>query len=392
LIPVFLCYRRTDGIRTAKWLYKHLHGKTVEGLGVGASIHVYFDVETPSVPDWTQIHRPSLEGSRAFIFLATPGAFAPGGPEDWVHAELTWWLRNRKSPPIVIETTGDGMRWVPKAVTKKWPNIQRIELILEHVERLPEDNRGSETERLISLLCSSLTEVVPRVTFEQVYRLRTLTRRSKGLIICALLLAVTASFLFWDGNKLKHARAVLEQESARLRRENAQLATLSKQQELGLRASNLSVERPPAPIIQLSDDNGFAFILGSATVSPRFAEKLRTVVAPLLAEQSERTGANVIEVIGHTDPTRIYGRQSNVDEVLGNKLSAERLSQAVAGSNVDLAMLRAVSVASVLNEILEEGRLGSVKRIVPYSAGSISASDTPSKERNRRVEIRLSSK
>jgi hypothetical protein len=76
-------------------------------------------------------HFPSLQVSQALVLVCTPGIakdLSKRGHPDWVYEELRWWIRNRLTSPIVIDATGEGERWLPKIIGRKWPNINRIDL------------------------------------------------------------------------------------------------------------------------------------------------------------------------------------------------------------------------------------------------------------------------
>jgi len=66
------------------------------------------------------------------IVVCTPGIsknFSKRGQPDWVYEELNWWLQRRTSAPIVIDATGEGDRWLPEAITKRWPDLNRIDRV-----------------------------------------------------------------------------------------------------------------------------------------------------------------------------------------------------------------------------------------------------------------------
>jgi len=140
-LRIFLCYRRTDGEDQARWLYDLLT-ETASG-----DTAVYLDTAAPAVSDWTEHHQQKLAEADALIVVVTPGVFSNFGSNDWVHRELDWWIGNRKVAPIVVETTGDGERWIPQKIKKKWPLIQHIDLQLDQLERASERERESERTR-----------------------------------------------------------------------------------------------------------------------------------------------------------------------------------------------------------------------------------------------------
>lgn len=95
----------------------------------GGRLKTYFDVNAAAVHDWTELHQKALESADALLVVVTPGLYANFGSKDWVHRELRWWIDNRRTAPIVVDTTGgEGERWLPAGLRKRWPNIQRVEL------------------------------------------------------------------------------------------------------------------------------------------------------------------------------------------------------------------------------------------------------------------------
>ena len=132
LWPIFICYRQVDGLPAARRLYELLdkHRHKVRGTkGQTIQFDVYLDQTMPAVADWRKIHQPYLKRARALIVVCTPGAKIKDGPEDWVHREIKWWLDHRETVPILIDPLGQGIRYVPTAISKRWPEIQRIPLV-----------------------------------------------------------------------------------------------------------------------------------------------------------------------------------------------------------------------------------------------------------------------
>jgi outer membrane protein OmpA-like peptidoglycan-associated protein len=104
------------------------------------------------------------------------------------------------------------------------------------------------------------------------------------------------------------------------------------------------------PIITLREADGFSFPPGSADVSPEFLARLPDVVRKLAA-LSERYGAQIVEVIGHTDGTSIRDtlrNKANLDDALGQYLDPASTAALFPSDNVGLGISRAVSVARAL--------------------------------------------
>src|SRR5580692_919496 len=118
---IFICYRQVDGHEVAQWLYHNLNGKELKigPEGTSARLSVYWDAAAPALSNWHELHRPALESSKALIVVCTPGLFARLKGGDWVHKELDWWLSNRSAAPLIIDATGEDVRWLPERIQKK---------------------------------------------------------------------------------------------------------------------------------------------------------------------------------------------------------------------------------------------------------------------------------
>ena len=109
--PIFICYRRADGIDIARKLNEILRNWQTKGpAGKSIQFDVYLDEDTPAVDDWKKIHRPYLEKARSMIVICTPGVKINEGPHDYVHKEIDWWLEHRKVAPILIDPLMEGLR------------------------------------------------------------------------------------------------------------------------------------------------------------------------------------------------------------------------------------------------------------------------------------------
>ncbi|MEM8557892.1 MAG: CHAT domain-containing protein [Bacteroidota bacterium] len=206
---VFLCYRQIDGSRAAQWIYERLQEKIIQ-IGesdILSKIEIYRDVSAPAISNWRDIHKPSLETSYSIIVICTPGLYADKGKEDWVHREINWWLKNRKSSPIIIDVTGEGERWIPQKIINRWPNIQRIQLDIEEISK----NKKSEIEtiyqniedRIIGGIRYSRNESI----FEDYERKKSLVFKLKLLLSISLFILVLSIVLaFFASKNAKEAR------------------------------------------------------------------------------------------------------------------------------------------------------------------------------------------
>jgi WD40 repeat protein len=175
--PVFICYRQTDGRRIAERLYTLLNGvivpqetDTSDSARLAPRLDVYFDKAAPGVGDWTAVHEPYLKRARAFILVCTPGAKLIEGEKDWVHKEISWWIQNRQQAPILIDALGSGERYVPEAVLEKWPNAQRIEVILEEWSRLGPQQQEEVENRTVARVLGGVTQSAGAIYREELKR------------------------------------------------------------------------------------------------------------------------------------------------------------------------------------------------------------------------------
>jgi TIR domain-containing protein len=153
---VFLCYRQTDGAPTAEWLNQILKGQKLysEASEEPPTLAVYFDVAAPAVSDWHEFHGRALERARALLVVCTPGSAHEFGANDEVHKEIDWWLKNRKTAPILIDATGEGQRWVPEKIQQRWPYAQLVKVDLRR--SLPEPEAVQTiTRRILDGICTS---------------------------------------------------------------------------------------------------------------------------------------------------------------------------------------------------------------------------------------------
>lgn len=152
------------------------------------------------------------------------------------------------------------------------------------------------------------------------------------------------------------------------------------------------------PLIILSERNqNYRFAVGSSEISEEFEEALDTRIIPVLEEQSRRCNCDAIEVIGHTDNLPVSGGQSNLDEQLIRAFNQAQTPNLIPGSNLDLGMMRALSIIRYLKQAQQQGRLTQIDYFLPYSAGQMlkpnhtldTSPETRENARRRRIEMRL---
>ncbi len=192
---VFICYRRNDGDWCAEWLHRNLDNlKYSDHQGIASQLQLYYDKTAPGVADWMQLHFPSLQTAHALLLVCTPGLakdLSKRNRPDWVYAELRWWCKHRRTPPIVIDTTGEGDRWLPELITKKWPNLNRIDLTKKDV-----DAATSPDDRIVARARERIVETIKESdrsrVFEDLERFRVMNRRLVSALAGALVLLLAA--------------------------------------------------------------------------------------------------------------------------------------------------------------------------------------------------------
>jgi formylglycine-generating enzyme required for sulfatase activity len=193
-VRVFLCYRRNDGAWYAEWLNEHLsEAEFTDSGGSRCRIRTYYDKTAPGVADWKSLHFPSLQASQALVLVCTPGIakdLSKRGHPDWVYEELRWWIQNRLTSPIVIDATGEGDRWLPEIIDRKWPNINRIDLDKRKAEAAVTSGDAGFADRLRERVIGAIRQSEKATVFEDLERYKRLTRRLRLTLICSLVLLV----------------------------------------------------------------------------------------------------------------------------------------------------------------------------------------------------------
>jgi flagellar motor protein MotB len=147
------------------------------------------------------------------------------------------------------------------------------------------------------------------------------------------------------------------------------------------------------PIINLDDAKKNYFQSGSAELTGTFAQLLSTTITDEIASNLSLYGANIVEVIGHTDEQPVAREKSNLDDTIigamDGKLPVSALQPA---DNAGLGLARAIAVANVLraNPNLKDAT------ILPMSAAqlilpgdTITSGQSGAVEARRRIEIRV---
>jgi WD40 repeat protein len=247
-IRAFLCYRRKDGAWYADWLFRHLDQAAFrDTTDKPCNITVYYDQTAPGISDWKKLHFPSLQASQAIIVICTPGIaidFSKSGEPDWVYEELRWWHRHRNTAPIVVDATGEGDRWLPKLITHKWPDINRIDLNKE--EATAAEAKGTDfSTRICERILGAVRESEQATTFQDLQRLKRLsTRLSVALGFVAILAMTAVGIAFFayhqrnvaeERHKTALSRQLAAQSSNHLLQQDVNLALL-----LGVEANRVT--------------------------------------------------------------------------------------------------------------------------------------------------------
>ena len=102
------------------------------------------------------------------ILICTPGSFSRLGEDDWVHFEIDWWLDHRReTAPILVETTDEGGRWVPRSVAARWPFAQRVPLSLDAWENLEKEDRYEKETASLNKIVAGLQASAAEVQDEE---------------------------------------------------------------------------------------------------------------------------------------------------------------------------------------------------------------------------------
>ena len=148
------------------------------------------------------------------------------------------------------------------------------------------------------------------------------------------------------------------------------------------------------PIISLSEAKDYSFNIGSATLAPRFKDAITGPIAEQILKILQDYDADVIEVIGHTDPQPMRDdRVTNLDNNSVAFLHSQGDISLSAKDNAGLGYARALSVTK---ELMEVPSLRGYT-ILPYSAAQMitpneelqSGSNRFDGKQLRRIEIRV---
>lgn len=164
--------------------------------------------------------------------------------------------------------------------------------------------------------------------------------------------------------------------------------------------------RPDKPLVfSLEDVSGYTFASGSSSLSVNFGNLLDSVIVPKILAIVEEYPIEVMEVIGHTDGVP-KANSSNMDTILTDFTFAPESSEKIArlrpGSNADLGLARALSVAAFLmnkfansdNDRLQTliCRVYSAAQLISPSDNVVQGANKKDMPSRRRIELRFTRK
>ena len=190
---VFIAYRQgaDEGDACATWLNKTLMGRELPlETKDKVRIRTYFDQLAPAIHDWTQKWRGDLRTARAMILVCSKSTSARRDGRDWLHDEIDWWIRRRRTAPILVIAVGAAATVqdsrVPPAVLKKWPYAQRIAWS-------PAFDDEKQT-RVVDRIAEGLALSERGITYEELRRLQVRNRGLLVLTVTTLLLGIGLFF------------------------------------------------------------------------------------------------------------------------------------------------------------------------------------------------------
>lgn len=200
---VFISYRSTledgqpdlVGRQTAQWLHESLKGCTFE---IARDAHgtrkvvldPYFDQTAPAISDFRKKLVPHLQTSKALVLICTSGAMVRKKGRDWLYQEIDWWQKNRRTSPILVDSTGTGEDVVPPPVRRRYPHAQRLDIPIDDWQALSDEEQTKERDRTTSRIVSGLIESEVGVRYEELARLRKYIIGLAAMVVIAVLAAI----------------------------------------------------------------------------------------------------------------------------------------------------------------------------------------------------------
>ncbi|WP_066121620.1 OmpA family protein [Geminocystis sp. NIES-3709] len=146
------------------------------------------------------------------------------------------------------------------------------------------------------------------------------------------------------------------------------------------------------PIIIDEKSGNFKFKSGSAELNLYFKEYLNKQIIPQIEQIIQERDIDFIQVIGHTDG-QVLGLTGNLDQNLEKTAQNQlKVNQLNAGSNADLALMRALAVVQELqlNQDLKNVKFRAYSAAQLYlPSGELAPLNRQADETRRRIEIRF---
>ena len=187
---VFIAYRqhRGEGEECARWLNTNLKGRQMSfEAGQTTTIGTYLAEHAPAIGDWTQKWKGDLRTARAMILVCSKTTALRRGKLDWLHDEIDWWQKNRRTTAPIVVLSGDvDASTIPIAFRQRYPNLQWLTW----------SETSSEAEQ--ALLIERITEGIKLsergVNYAELRRLQILNRSLLSATAVALILGALAFF------------------------------------------------------------------------------------------------------------------------------------------------------------------------------------------------------
>jgi len=170
------------------------------------------------------------------------------------------------------------------------------------------------------------------------------------------------------------------------------LILLFQAQNLNKKAEELNKRLQSATPIIIDERSGnFQFKSGSAELTPQLKKYINMEVAPQIEAIVKEREIDFIQVIGHTDGQKTDSK-GNLDGVLEQVAQGkESVTKLKAGSNADLALMRALAVIQELkNTGLQNVKFRAYSAAQLYlPSGELAPIDRDANQTRRRIEIRF---
>ena len=104
--------------------------------------------------------------------------------------EIDWWLAHRGTAPILVDPLMEGLRYVPVAIARRWPDIQRIPLVEAEWSVLSGAALEAKTEAVRRQVIGAILPSGAAIYAQELAIEQQRSRRLKGALLIAALLLV----------------------------------------------------------------------------------------------------------------------------------------------------------------------------------------------------------